>query len=71
MHGRIKAHISIDNDNFVNNSGENYKPIIRIRKDRSSNFHSNFPNLKEDLVLLFTIFSIALPIGIQPGMTWL
>jgi FG-GAP repeat len=66
MHGPIKAHISIDNDNFANNSGHDYKPIIRIRKDRRSNFHSNFLNLKEDLVLLFTIFSIVLPIGMQP-----
>jgi hypothetical protein len=65
MHSPIKVHNSVDNDIFVNNSNYDYKPITGFRKERRSNSHSNFVNLKEAIVLLFTIFSIITPIGIQ------
>jgi hypothetical protein len=66
MHPSNNAHISIDNNNFVKNFDSDYKYIIGIRKERRTKLHSNYLNLKETLVLLFTIFSIVLPIGIQP-----
>src|SRR4030095_16028891 len=66
MHPSNKAHVTIDNNNFVKNFDSDYKYIIGIRKERRIKLHSNYLNLKETLVLLFTFFSIVLPIGIQP-----
>jgi hypothetical protein len=66
MHRSNKVHTSINNSNFVKNSDHDYQPTIGIRKERRTKFHSNFLNLKETIVLLFTILSIVLPIGIQP-----
>jgi hypothetical protein len=66
----IAVYNSKDNDkgNYSSNHDDNYHYTGRRKK---SNFrsHSNFNlNLKNSFILLFTIFSIVLPIGIQPQL---
>ncbi len=58
---------SKDNDKCTTNSNYGYTHNNSTGKRKKYNFHSKFNvNLKNSFLLLFTFFSIVLPVGVQP-----
>ena len=68
MYSLVKVHDSIKKEGFANNSRQEHKTTTLEKTDKFS-FHFNFnfhQNIKNHVMILFTIFSIILPIVMGP-----
>jgi FG-GAP repeat len=70
MYSIVKVHDSIEKEGYANNSCQERKTTTLDKTDKFS-FHFNFnlrQNIKNHVIILFTIFSIILPIVMGPDV---
>ena len=70
MYSLVKVHESIEKEGYVNNSRQEHKTTTLEKTDKFI-FRFNFNlhlNIKNHIIILFTIFGIILPIVIGPHL---